>query len=46
LIEDGEHYNKLEDLQLLDIAHESLLKEFSEVFQLQMEKQTVFKLEC
>ncbi|CAD5314865.1 unnamed protein product [Arabidopsis thaliana] len=31
LIEDGEHYNKLEDLQLLDIAHESLLKEFSEL---------------
>ncbi|CAL9217979.1 unnamed protein product [Arabidopsis halleri] len=52
LIEDGGHvnrdvcYDKLDDLQLLDIAHESLLKEFSEVFQLQIEKQTVFKLEC
>ncbi|KAG7599696.1 Biotinyl protein ligase (BPL) and lipoyl protein ligase (LPL) catalytic domain [Arabidopsis suecica] len=52
LIEEGEHVNrdvfddKLDDLQLLDIAHESLLKEFSEVFQLQIEKQTVFKLEC
>ncbi|XP_020870934.1 putative lipoyltransferase-like protein, chloroplastic [Arabidopsis lyrata subsp. lyrata] len=52
LIEDGEHvirdvcYDKLDDLQLLDIAHESLLKEFSEVFQLQIEKQTLFKLEC
>ncbi|VVA92682.1 unnamed protein product, partial [Arabis nemorensis] len=47
LIEDGGQVkggmccNKLEDLQLIDLAHESLLKEFSEVFQLQIEKQTV-----
>ncbi|XP_010500285.1 PREDICTED: putative lipoyltransferase-like protein, chloroplastic [Camelina sativa] len=46
LIEVGEHvnqdmcYTKLDDLELLDVAHESLLKEFSEVFQLQIEKQT------
>ncbi|XP_010461556.1 PREDICTED: putative lipoyltransferase-like protein, chloroplastic [Camelina sativa] len=51
LIEVGEHvigdmcYTKLDDLELLDVAHESLLKEFSEVFQLQIEKQTVLKLE-
>ncbi|EOA36970.1 hypothetical protein CARUB_v10009930mg [Capsella rubella] len=51
LIKDGEDvnrdmsYTKLDDLKLLDVAHESLLKEFSEVFQLQIEKQTVFKLE-
>ncbi|XP_010479162.1 PREDICTED: putative lipoyltransferase-like protein, chloroplastic [Camelina sativa] len=51
LIEVGEHvngdmcYTKLDDLELLDIAHESLLKEFSEVFQLQIEKKKVLKLE-
>ncbi|CAH2035893.1 unnamed protein product, partial [Thlaspi arvense] len=40
LIENGES-DKLEDSKLIDLAHESLLKEFSEVFQLQIEKQTV-----
>ncbi|KAL1193054.1 Octanoyltransferase LIP2p2 [Cardamine amara subsp. amara] len=44
LIEDGEDV-KLDDSELLDIAHESLLNEFSEVFQLQIEKQTVFTLD-
>lgn len=38
LLENGEH---VDDLRLIDIAHESLLKEFSEVFQLQIEKQRV-----
>lgn len=37
LLEDG----KVGDLRLIDIAHESLLKEFSEVFKLQIEKETV-----
>lgn len=37
LLEDG----KVGDLRLIDIAHESLLKEFSEVFKLQIEKQPV-----
>ncbi|KAL0833828.1 hypothetical protein Bca101_085717 [Brassica carinata] len=41
LLEDGEHG----DLRLIDIAHESLLKEFSEVFQLHIEKQTVSDLD-
>ncbi|ESQ54089.1 hypothetical protein EUTSA_v10025943mg [Eutrema salsugineum] len=40
LLENGEH-GKVDDLRLIDITHESLLKEFSEVFQLQIEKQTV-----
>ncbi|KAL1214175.1 Octanoyltransferase LIP2p2 [Cardamine amara subsp. amara] len=44
LIEDGEDV-KLDDSELLDIAHESLLNEFSEVFQLQIEKQTVFTVD-
>ncbi|CAH8352868.1 unnamed protein product [Eruca vesicaria subsp. sativa] len=40
LLEGGEH-GKVGDLRLVDLAHESLLKEFSEVFHLQIEKQTV-----
>jgi len=40
LLEDGEH-GMVDDLRLIDIVHESLLKEFSEAFQLQIEKQTV-----
>ncbi|CAH8274748.1 unnamed protein product [Arabidopsis lyrata] len=40
LLEDGEH-GKVDDLTLIHVAHESLLKEFSEVFQLQIEKQAV-----
>ncbi|CAH2077400.1 unnamed protein product [Thlaspi arvense] len=40
LLENGEHEN-VDELRLIDIAHESLLKEFSEAFQLQIEKQTV-----
>ncbi|CAN7108804.1 unnamed protein product [Brassica rapa subsp. narinosa] len=40
LLEGGEH-GTVGDLRLIDIAHESLLKEFSEVFQLQIEKETV-----
>lgn len=40
LLENGEHV-KVDDLRLIDIAHESLLKEFSEAFQLQIEKHTV-----
>ncbi|CAN6819653.1 unnamed protein product [Brassica oleracea] len=40
LLGDGEQ-GKVGDLRLIDVAHESLLKEFSEVFQLQIEKQTV-----
>ncbi|CAF2147677.1 BnaA01g06090D [Brassica napus] len=40
LLGDGEH-GTVGDLRLIDIAHESLLKEFSEVFQLQIEKETV-----
>nr|VDC74162.1 unnamed protein product [Brassica rapa] len=44
LLEDGEH-GTVGDLRLIDIAHESLLKEFSEVFQLQIEKQTVSDLD-
>lgn len=43
LLGDGEH-GEVGDLRLIDIAHESLLKEFSEVFQLQIEKQTVSDL--
>lgn len=39
-VADGEG-GKVGDLRLIDVAHESLLKEFSEVFQLQIEKQTV-----
>ena len=35
---------KVGDLRLMDIAHGSMLKEFSEVFQLQIEKQTVSDL--
>ncbi|KAF3600608.1 hypothetical protein F2Q69_00033110 [Brassica cretica] len=44
LLEGGEH-GEVGDLRLIDIAHESLLKEFSEVFQLQIEKQTVSDLD-
>uniref|UniRef100_A0A1J3DN07 lipoyl(octanoyl) transferase n=1 Tax=Noccaea caerulescens TaxID=107243 RepID=A0A1J3DN07_NOCCA len=40
LLENGDHV-KVDDLRLIDIAHESLLKEFSEAFQLQIEKETV-----
>uniref|UniRef100_M4D440 lipoyl(octanoyl) transferase n=3 Tax=Brassica campestris TaxID=3711 RepID=M4D440_BRACM len=40
LLGDEEH-GEVGDLRLIDIAHESLLKEFSEVFQLQIEKETV-----
>lgn len=40
LLGDGEH-GKIDDLRLIDIAHEALLKEFSEVFQVQIKKQTV-----
>ncbi|EOA19026.1 hypothetical protein CARUB_v10007679mg [Capsella rubella] len=39
LLEDGE-LGKVDGLRLTDVAHESLLKEFSGVFQLQIEKQT------
>ncbi|CAA7048045.1 unnamed protein product [Microthlaspi erraticum] len=38
--------DKLSDLQLIDLAHESLLKEFSEVFQIQIEKKQNCDLEC
>ncbi|VVB17311.1 unnamed protein product [Arabis nemorensis] len=41
LLKDREDGKVDDDLRLIDIAHESLLKEFSEVFQLQIEKQTV-----
>ena len=44
LLGDGEEQGKVGDLRLMDVAHESLLKEFSEVFQLQIEKQTVSDL--
>ncbi|CDY23274.1 BnaA08g12720D [Brassica napus] len=44
LLGDGEEQGMVGDLRLMDVAHESLLKEFSEVFQLQIEKQTVSDL--
>ncbi|KAG5389892.1 hypothetical protein IGI04_031433 [Brassica rapa subsp. trilocularis] len=44
LLGDGEEQGKVGDLRLMDVAHESLLKEFSEVFQLQIEKQTLLAL--
>ncbi|CAN8288596.1 unnamed protein product [Cochlearia groenlandica] len=53
LIKDGKYvkrnicYSKLDDSELIDLAHESLLEEFSQVFQLQIEKQTIYpNFEC
>lgn len=34
-------YHRLKDLQLIDNVHESLMKEFSEVFDLEIQKRTM-----